>query len=236
MTSNEQIFYSEESSDDWDEPQASRDCEDNEAVILAKPSRRGTINLEPDTSGEEVQDDSSGSDDGDEPQAPGSREDESDKAVILGRPKIGEPAMWRGTINLGPDTLGEEGEVDRPTTPAHKVTDMFLFEVLAKMFLRNQIKLETRVMTLEGRLKERDQDMRIMRQELIKMQSQLAEAPGPPKVPQQAPRAQPRMGKHKTYSCHFCNFIFGSHDTEHCFRNPQRVSRPTPSGRGRARL
>ena len=238
MTSNTQneIFYSEESGDDEDESQASGDHEDIEAVILGKPSRWTTINLEPDTSGEEVQDDSIGSDDGDEPQASGSREDESNKAVILARPKIGEPAVLRGTINLGPDTSGEEGGVDQPTTPAHQVTDMFLFEELAKMFLRSQIKLEMRVMTLERRLKERDQDVRIVRQELIKMRSQLAEAPGPPKVPQQAPHAQPRTGKQKTYSCHYCNFIFGSHDTEHCFRNPKRVSRPTPPGRGRAQL
>ena len=172
--------------------------------------------------------DDSSSNDGDEPLASGSRED--DENVILAKPSR------QGTVNLEPDASGEEGEDDQPTTPAHQVTDMFLFEVLAKMFIRSQIKLEIRVMTLEDRLRDRDQDVRIMRQELIRMQSQLAEAPGPPKVPQQAPRAQPRMGKHKTYSCHFCNFIFGSHDTEHCFRNPQRVSRPTPSGRGGARL
>ena len=214
----------------------------DEAVVRSRPKvgdpalQSILFNLESDTSGEEVQDDFIDSDDGDEPQASGSREDESNEAVILSRPKIGEPSMWRNAINLGPDTSGEEGGVDQPVTPAHQVTDMFLFEELARMFIRSQIKLEMRVMTLERQLKERDQDVRIVSQELIKMRSQLAEAPGPPKVPQWAPRAQPRMGKIQNLSCHFCNFIFGSHDTKHCFRNPERVNRLTPSGRGRVRL
>ena len=82
--------------------------------------------------------DDSSSNDGDEPLASGSREDEINTAVILGRPKVGEPAVWQGTINLGPDTPGEEEEDDQPTTPAHQVTDMFLFEVLAKMFIRSR--------------------------------------------------------------------------------------------------
>ena len=166
----------------------------------------------------------------------GSNGEGRDEAVVRSRPKVGDPALQSILFNLESDTSGEEGGVDQPVTPAHQVTDMFLFEELARMFIRSQIKLEMRVMTLERQLKERDQDVRIVSQELIKMRSQLAEAPGPPKVPQWAPRAQPRMGKIQNLSCHFCNFIFGSHDTKHCFRNPERVSRPTPSGRGRVRL
>ena len=312
MTSNKQseIFYSEESSDDENEPQAPGDHGDNESVVLAKPSRQGTVNLEPNTSGDGVQDDSIGHDNGAEPLASGSRKDESNLAVILGRPKVGEPAVWRGAIDLGPDTPGEKGEDGQPTTPAHQVTDMFLFEVLAKMFVRSQIKLEMRVMTLEDRLRERDQDTRIMRQELVNMRNQLAEDTGttlptasgrhsscprswttfleldklekrvsslssqltqakmligtmslqiskmqarvaraPITQPHPAGPVQPFAGaSHCTtptpwkgggrngYSCYLCNVLVGDHSTDFCYKNPQRLTRPTPSGRGRAKL
>ena len=98
----------------------------NEATAPPKPrvgdpaAQRGTVNLEPDTSGEEVQDDSIDSD-GDGPQASGSREDESNKAVILFRPKIGEPAVQRGIINfeVQDDSIGSDNE----QTPTKKGTD-----------------------------------------------------------------------------------------------------------------
>ena len=254
--------------------------------------------------------DDSSSNDGDEPLASGSREDEINTAVILGRPKVGEPAVWQGTINLGPDTPGEEEEDDQPANPAHQVTDMFLFEVLAKMFIRSQIKLDMRVTTLEDRLRDRDQDIRIMRQELVQMRNQLAENTGtapstasgghascpmsrttfleldklkkrvsslssqlaqakefigtmslqiskmqartahaPITQPLPAGPVQPfagashcgtptpwKGGGHKGYSCYLCNTLVGDHSTDFCYKNPQRLTRPTSSGKGRAKL
>ena len=165
-------------------------------------------------------------------------------------------------------------------------------------------------MTLEDRLRERDQDMRIMRKELVNMRSQLAEDTGttlptasgrhascprswttfleldklekrvsslssqltqakmligtmslqiskmqariaraPITQPHPAGPVQPFAGaSHCTtptprkgggrngYSCYLCNVLVGDHSTDFCYKNPQRLTRPTPSGRGRAKL
>ena len=158
------------------------------------------------------------------------------------RPRIGEPAAQRGTVDLGTDS-GEENRTAHSTASGRHAT--CLLEGLTKMTLRDLIKLEMRLNVLEHKLKETDERVRNRDHTILQMQRQLAASPSPnggARAPaclprhQRAPHTAPRKGTSKTYSCRFCNFLVGTHDTEHCFRNPQRVSRPTPSGRGRARL
>ena len=173
--------------------------------------------------------------------APESNRYKKNEATAPPKPRVGDPAAQKGTVNLGTET-GEEDRAAPSTAPVRHAT--CLLEGLTRMTLREQVKLEMRLTTLERRLRETDERVRIRDQKILQMQRQLAAPPGPTGGPQtsacpprhqHAPHAAQRRGTRKTFSCHFCNFLVGTHDTEHCYKNPQRVACPISPGKGRAK-
>ena len=161
----------------------------------------------------------------------GSNGEGRDEAVVRSRPKVGDPALQSIMFNLESATPDGENEVAQPGIPAHLVTYM-LWEV-TKGSLRKQANLETKVAKLEHQLRETQEDLSVIQSAMRGLRIQFEDLSNPPnKFPTAVnnnglERAQrPEKGKRKTFSCHYCNFIYGGHSTARCFRNPERFSRP----------
>ena len=167
---------------------------------------------------------------------------EKNEAATPLKPRVGDPAAQKGMVNLGAET-GEEERTGHSTPHTHH--SMCLLEGLTRLTLREQVKLEMRLTVLERRLRETEERVRVKDQKIIQMQGQLGAPPGPTEgaqtsagLPrhQHAPHAAHRRGTRRTFSCHYCNFLVGTHDTNHCYKNPQRVAHPISPGKGRAKL
>ena len=160
MTSNKQnkIFYSDQSSDEEESPVRYGGSYPKTEKMGDKQNSLLRALLVPESTNERsfaVN------------KASGCDEDESNEATALPKPRTGDPAVRRGTTNLGSDT-GEGDRTAHPTTPVHQA--MCLLEEVTKMILRSQVEVEMRLIMLERRLTE--QCARIRGQEMLRMQRQ----------------------------------------------------------------
>ena len=202
--------------------------------------------------------------------APESNRYKKNEATAPPKPRVGDPAAQRGTVNLEPDTSGEEVQVDsigsdNEQTPTKKGTDSpaekgcadklpdgaakifpraagdaecrHLVDascVMARMTFLKLDELKKEVAFLSSELGRAKVTIGVMSLQISKMRARTARAPTiqhHPAGPVQplagaAHRAAPtpwKEGRPKGYSCYLCNILVGDHSTDFCYKNPQRI-------------